>query len=180
MKRQKQYEFRGKGIDKTKDWFGGSLLKGNPKSNRPLSSKLPLHIVLRTHTKNSMRKPKAFGVVHTLLYSVAKKHGVKIYEYANVGNHLHLLVRIPHVRLWAAFIRELTGRLSQQMQGLKGPQKGEKYWAYRPFTRVVRGWRKAYQIAKDYVILNQLEGDGIIKRSEVKRLADLRAIYGFA
>ena len=162
VKRQKQYSFHGKAFE-AKDCFGGSLLSENPKTNpkgrRPLSSKLPVHLVLRTHTKNSMRKPGAFGMVHRVLFLTAKKHGVKMYKYSNNGNHLHIVVKIPHVKRWAAYIRELTGRLSQQMQKLKGREKGEKYWTYRPYTRVVKTWRKAYQILLEYVELNELEAD---------------------
>jgi hypothetical protein len=45
---------------------------------------------------------------------------------------------------------------------IMGSQKlTKKFWDYRPFSRVVE-WSKAYRIAKDYVLLNQLEGLGII------------------
>ncbi len=179
MRRQKQTSFEGEGFEKPKDWFGGHSFKTNAKSKRPLSSKLPIHVVLRTDHKNSMRKPKAFGVVDRILYKTAKKHGVKIYEYANVGNHLHLLLKIPHVRRWAAFIRELTGRISQELQQLKGPQKGAKYWSQRPFTRIVQGWRKAYKTAKEYVVLNRWEAEGRLSRKDFKSLAEMRLIFTF-
>ena len=184
MKRQKQYAFKGKGLEKPRDWFGGNTFgkskKTNPKTARPLSSKLPLHITLRTDTKNSMRKPKAFGLVHEIMIRTMKKHGVTLYDYSNVGNHLHILAKIPHVKRWPAFIRELTGRLSQEMQGLKGQEKGLKYWAHRPHTRVVQGWKKAFKIVKEYIHLNDLEAEGFISRKDFKRLADLRAFLGHA
>ncbi len=176
----KQTSFEGEGFEKPKNWFGGHSYKTNAKSKRPLSSKLPIHVVLRTNHKNSMRKPKAFGAVDKILHKTAKKHGVKIYEYANVGNHLHLLLKIPHIKRWAAFIRELTGRISQELQQLKGPEKGKKYWSKRPYTRIVQGWRKAYKTAKEYVMLNQWEAEGFINRKEVKRLKDLRALFDTA
>jgi hypothetical protein len=182
MKRQKQYAFRGKGLEKPRDWFGGSTIgnskKTNPKTARPLSSKLPLHLVLRTDSKNSMKKPKAFGLVHRILIRTMKKHGVTLYDYSNVGSHLHVLLKIPHVNRWPAFIRELTGRLSQEMQGLKGQAKGVKYWANRPYTRIVQGWKKAFKIVKEYIHLNDLEAEGFISRKQMKRVADLRAFLG--
>lgn len=184
MKRPKQFAFKGKGFEKPRDWFGGNIVgeskKTNPKTKRPLSSKLPIHLTLRTDTKNSMRKPQAFGLVHKILVRTMKKHGVTLYDYSNVGNHLHILLKIPHVRRWPAFIRELTGRISQEMQGLKGPQKGEKYWPYRPYTRVVQGWKKAFRIVKEYIHLNDLEAEGFISRRDFRRLADLRAFLGHA
>lgn len=126
-----------------------------------------------------MRKPKAFGRVNAQVYKTAKKYGIKIYEFANVGNHLHLLIRLPHVYRWAPFIRELSGQISAGMQDLKGPTKGEKYWASRPFTRIIRSWRKAYKDVKDYIVMNEWEAAGHIRRKDWKRLADLRAIFGF-
>lgn len=166
-------------MKKRKDFFGGSLLKGNAKTKRPMSSKLPIHLTLRTHTKNSMRKPRAFGLVNDLVYKTAKKHGVKIYEFANAGNHLHILLRLPHIRSWAAFIRELSGRISQEMQQLKGPEKGQKYWMHRPFTRLVAGWRKAFKTAKHYIVLNAWEADGHISRKDWKNLAEMREVFNF-
>ncbi len=125
-------------------------------------------------TKSVMRHPKTFGKVEGLIYSVARKHGVKVYKHANVGNHLHLAIKISHVRRWAGFIRELSGRIALACRHIKGDGG---FWLYRPHTRVVRGWKKAWQIVKDYVDLNQLEADGFISRREIKTLKDLRDIF---
>lgn len=179
-KRNKQLAFKGHGLERPKDTFGGHSFKTNAKSKRPISSKLPVHLVMRTDgRKFSMRKPKAFILVDRIVYRTAKKYGVKIYEFANVGNHLHVLIKLRHVRDWAGFIRELSGRISQEMQSLRGPQKGENFWPFRPFTRVVASWRKAYQDCRDYVILNRLEGDGHIKRADTRRLSELSALFGW-
>jgi REP element-mobilizing transposase RayT len=125
-----------------------------------------------------MRLPKTFRSVNQTVDRVCKKHGVRLYKYANVGNHLHMLIKVPHVRRWAPFIRELTGRIAQVAQGLKGPQKGiPKFWKQRPFTRIVRGWRRAFHTAKEYINLNFLEAEGFISRQETKTLKDLRAIF---
>lgn len=106
---------------------------------------------------------------------------MRIYKYANVGNHLHLLIKIRTRRAWAAFIRELSGRIAHVAQGLGGRMKGvDKFWKFRPYTRIVRGWREAFRIAKDYVQLNFLEAEGYIQRSETKTLRDLNAIWNRA
>ncbi|MEK6774189.1 MAG: hypothetical protein AABY64_09625, partial [Bdellovibrionota bacterium] len=39
--------------------------------------------------------------------------------------------------------------------------KKQKLWKYRPFTRVVKGW-KAYKTVKNYIQLNEQEALGII------------------
>lgn len=172
MKKQGQQAFKAKGFEKPKDWFGGSYLKSHPKSKRPLDSKMPLHIVLRSN-RSVLRLPKTYARINQLVEQIAKKYGVRIYEFANVGNHLHLLVKIPRVHLWAGFIRELTGRISQIAQGLTGREKGTAFWASRPFTRVVKGWNRAYRIVKDYLLLNRLEGEGLVARGSTARVIDL-------
>src|SRR6202142_2061365 len=124
-KRTKQLEFEG--LAKPGASFGGGLLKkGNPKTKRPLESKLPIHLVLRAN-RGGMRNPKAFTPVTEAVYKTAKKYGIKVYEYANVGNHLHLLIKLPHIRRWAPFIRELTGKIALKMGG-------QNFWKQRPFT----------------------------------------------
>lgn len=94
--------------------------------------------------------------------SLAKKYGIKIYEFANVGNHVHLLIKLSHRFTFSPFMRALSGTIALKVTGankLKGLKK--KFWDYRPWTRIVE-WKKAYTIAKDYVIQNHLEAIGFI------------------
>lgn len=173
-RRKNQQEFDGNGFQKPQDNFGGGLLKGNPKTSRPLASKLPIHLTLRAR-KSVLRTPKVFGSVNKIIREVAAKHGVKIYKMANVGNHLHLAIKLSHVRRWAAFIREMTGRLALLCRHLD-PGKG--FWLYRPHTRIIRGWKKAFQIVKDYIDLNIWEAENFISRKDIKAFKDLRLIFG--
>lgn len=171
--RKQQQEFTGGGFARPRDSFGGEMIKGNARSARPLDSKLPIHLTLRA-SKSVLRTPKHFGIVERIISDVARKHGVRIYKRANVGNHLHLAIKIPRIRQWAAFIRELTGRIGL---ALKSVMNGEKLWAQLPHTRVVRGWQKAFQIVKEYIELNILESEGYISRKDIKNLKDLRRIF---
>jgi REP element-mobilizing transposase RayT len=174
LKRQKQFTFSASEFIKPGDAFGGSLLKGNPKTARPLDSKLPVHLTLRAR-KSVLRLPKTFKTVQDLIEVTAKKYGVKIYEKANVGNHVHMVIKVKP-RLWARFIRELTGRIAQVLKDMGIGVEGT-FWRYRPHTRIVRGWKTPFKLALEYVRLNQLEALGFIKRSETKTLKDLRAIW---
>ena len=97
-----------------------------------------------------------------------KKYGVRLYDYANVSDHLHLLLKLRHIRDWAAFIRELTSRIAAIFSLVGG------FFAYRPFTQIVEGWGRAYRTARDYLYLNQLQADGIINRAQIKTLKDLK------
>ncbi len=175
-RRHKQFEFGGEGFGKPADKFGGSLLKGNPKGKRPLATKLPIHLVMRSG-KSVLRLPKTFGKVTEIINSTTRKYGVRIYESANVGNHVHLVIKISNLKLWAAFIRELSGRIAQVVGELVRRSAAEKFWLFRPFTRIVRGWQRAFKAVKEYVYLNQLEANGLISRKETKSLKDLSVIW---
>jgi REP element-mobilizing transposase RayT len=178
QRRPKQLQFQGEGLDKPNPCFGGNLLgpTTNPKRKRPLDSKLPIHLTLRAN-QSGMRAPNTHVGVNRIATSVARKYHVKLYEYANVGNHIHAVIKIPHAQAWAGFIRELTGRIALYMK-LKGRAiKEQRFWKYRPHTRLVQGWQQAFRTAKQYVVLNQLEAEGFISRKETKTLADLKLIF---
>jgi hypothetical protein len=69
------------GFDFLKDYkkeFGGSLLIGKRKSQRPLSSKHPLHLILKC-TGKSFFSPGHTGI-EKILRSQAKKYQIKIYD----------------------------------------------------------------------------------------------------
>ena len=151
--------------------FGGDLIgrTTNPKTARPLSSKLPIHLVLRSK-RSWMRTPRQFGAVNATVARVAKRHGVRVYEFANVGNHLHVLIRIAARPRWAPFIRELTGRLAML-------RAGGAEWVGRPFTRVVNGWRRAYRSVREYVRLNSWEAEHGLDGNGRRALRELRRVW---
>jgi REP element-mobilizing transposase RayT len=173
-KRSTQLTFQNSEFIKPGDSFGGALLKGNPKTARPLDSKFPTHLTLRAR-KSVLKLPKTFKTVESLIETTAKKYGVKLFKRANMGNHLHLVIQVSP-KLWARFIRELTGRIAQVLREM-GVSIEEGFWLYRPHTRIVRGWKKAFKIALEYVELNLLEVAGHISRRETKTLKDLRQIF---
>lgn len=173
----KQLSFQGRAF-KRDDCFGGQLLKGNARASRPIDSKLPLHLVLRSHGKVSMRNPHLFKKIEDAVEQTARKYGVRIYEWANVGNHAHFVLRVTKRQLWSSFIRELTGRIA--LLAKKTAKSKERFWLYKPFTRVVNGWRKAFRQVKDYVTLNRHEAEGVISRGDVKNSRELYAIWGDA
>ena len=173
----KQQEFKAKGLEKPKDTFGGSqFAKSNPKTKRPLESKLPLHVVLRAN-QGGMRLPKVYKQVNEMVVDIAKKHAVTIYEWTNVGNHIHLIVKLRNIISWNAYIRELTGRIALLLKRAKITKADQKFWRHRPFTRIVRSWQKAFRDAKEYVYLNWLEAERFISRQDTETLKDLRAIW---
>jgi len=166
MKRvAKQLHFNTQSIRKMHQ-FGGSLLKNShAKTARPLSTKHAMHVVLRSSLAKgewSLRSLKNQKLVETTIRTQAKKYGIKIYEFANVGNHLHLLIKLSNRFTFAPFMRAISGIIALKVTGArKAKELKQKFWDYRPWTRIVE-WKKAYRIAKDYVIQNHLEAIGYI------------------
>lgn len=172
----KQQAFQG--FKRTRPEFGGTLLKGNAKTKRPLDSKKPLHLVLRSRHEMSLRSPRVFGDVNLTMKKAAEKYGFTIYAFANVGDHLHVLLRVTNRHLWAAFIREVTGRIAQLVQRLSN--RATKVWAHKPFTRVVQTWRKDFENVKRYIFLNELEGGHVISANEKRMLQVLKKFWSDA
>lgn len=170
---------------------GGTLRnKRAGRGARPLSSKEPLHLVLKVWRKHlrseSLRTPANFQLIQDIIRQYSKKFFVKIEQISIQGDHLHALIRTSRRSQFQHFFRVVSGQIAQRFQiegrlkfvtipaaqaaatsKIKTPQpkaktKGTRLFKYRPYTRVVRG-RKAYQTAKNYIQLNEQEAKGNIK-----------------
>lgn len=166
MKRKQPFlplsEFKKLGVKE----FGGSLLKGNPKEARPLSTKKAIHLVLRSSVakgKLSFLTANNMARIEKTIHSVAKKLGVKVYRYANSGNHLHLIILPSSRPAFNAYIRSVTGIIARIVTGRERGQ-GENaavdsFWDARPFTRIIE-WGREFKSVSQYLNLNILEAVG--------------------
>jgi REP element-mobilizing transposase RayT len=131
--------------------FGGTLLKkAKNRHDRPVSSKHPMHLVLKsTQAKGRF----GFGTsvnakkIRSIVDDHCTRYGVKKIQYSNNFNHLHLMVKFPSRRIYLKFIRSLTASIALAVSGasklksLKSIFGGKKFWDFRPYSRVVFGWR---------------------------------------
>ena len=171
--RSPQLKFKDKRLSNQLS-FGGSLMtKAKNRHARPVSSKDPMHLVLRSTKAKGAHSfgNRNAGKVRTIVNAHCKRYGVKLIEYSNNFNHLHMLVKFSSRAAYLRFIRSITGHLALAVSGANKKKSlqtifGAKgFWDFRPFTRVIRSWR-GYRIALDYLTLNQLEAEGILpKRS---------------
>ena len=140
--------------------FGGSLQKGKRKSARPLNPKTTLHIVLKSSRARgawSMLRHKT--KIRDLLERVANENQIKIYQYSNVGNHLHLLVQLKDRKCFQKFLRVFSGRVALLVTGAKKGNAQGPFWNERPFTRIVE-WGRDFKRMAYYFIKNELESRG--------------------
>ena len=192
---------------------GGQLRqKKLGRGQRPLSSKEPVHLVLKCHPGylkyKSLRAPANFWVINKTLQRYAKRFGIKIEQVSIQSDHVHLLLRCSRRSFYKAFFRVVAGQISQRLEKLEllkvtdtpartqfqSPATKSKValalegrrgkvsatvraklkcrlWIYRPFTRVVRGYR-SYVIVRNYIQLNEQEARGRISY-QAKRLRGL-------
>lgn len=140
-------------------FFGGTwCTKRKFRVARPLSTKAPIHLILKsTQAKGrlSFSTPTNRKLILALLMKTSRKWGVQVIQFANVGNHLHLMIKLGNLRTYKPFICALTGGIPRHLKW-----RGGKFWNYRPFTRVVQGLR-ALLTLRDYLVVNQLEGGGV-------------------
>lgn len=162
--------------------FGGMYLKNsNPKKKRPLSIKRSSHLVMRSlHAKGSRSFLRFDTKIQDILSRQGRRFGVKVYRFANGGNHLHLVVLPSSRRGFNSFIRTISGLIARLVLGAeKGSAKGLKFWEKRPFTRIVE-WGRDYKNVCAYLLQNTLEALGFIDyqprktrygsgRSDIKR-----------
>ena len=143
--------------------FGGSLLKGNPRSPRPLSLKRPLHLVLRSSiARGDLSLLRRAREIEDLVHRTARASDVKVYRFANSGNHLHLIVRPRTRRAFHAFIRAITGLIARLVLcAERGRAHGTRFWDARPFTRIIE-WGREFRQVGDYLLQNILEARGLI------------------
>jgi REP element-mobilizing transposase RayT len=187
--RQKQLSFN----KSKKSDFGGSLLTSNPKEQRPLSTKKTIHLVLKSKVafgQRSLLAPRFVDKVNFIVQSQARLCGVRIYSFVNVGNHIHLIVKITNRTLYKRFIRAVTGLIARlitnkqrsqakhlsgsaesstsaskdsaslKMQSDKQSTQKAGFWLARPFTRYVT-WGNEYSRVKKYMIKNQKQAQQI-------------------
>lgn len=143
--------------------YGGTLRRDKRRRGaRPVSRRHALHMVFKSDNAKgptSFLHPRCRVILHRTLKQMARRYGLRIHEVGICGNHFHVLVRFQNRRLLMAFNKVFTSTLVKR---LCGSQKlDRRFFDFRPFTRVVESCR-GYEIARDYVLLNQLEGLRVI------------------
>jgi REP element-mobilizing transposase RayT len=144
--------------------YGGALLRtrAGRAHGRPLSTRDTMHLVLRSSRATGAQSFRRHTArLDAILRKFSARYGVRVLSFANVGNHLHLQIKLSNRQLYKPFIRALTAAIAMAVTGASRWKKMDgKFWDYRPFSRVVKSWR-GFLALKDYIYINQLEGAGV-------------------
>lgn len=171
--------------------FGGSDLTSHPKEQRAIPLDRPIHLVMRSlyakGPRSFLRKDLAESIF-AIIERQARRFNVKLYRYANAGNHLHMVVKPSSRRGYKGFIRSISGLMARLVlkverglslntiaQGSKKQRVNDKnfnsskdaavkknrFWQSRPFTRIL-SWGRDFKGVSDYLMQNTLEAIGFI------------------
>lgn len=172
-------------LKRGKSDYGGDLLKtrAGRARPRPLSTRETMHLVLRSTKakgEHSFLRPQHDRSLRRITAKFAVKFGVRIISMANVGNHIHIHLKLSSRFTYNAFIRAITGAIAVAIVGKRSqgnPKTGDagsgvrKFWDRRPFTRVVVSLRAILNL-RDYIRMNELEGLGF-SRTETRQMVPI-------
>jgi REP element-mobilizing transposase RayT len=144
---------------------GGQSRKGMRKIMRPFDPKQPLHLVLKSSQATgaqSMLQSRYKTPIEELTRKIAKRRGVQLLMFVNVGNHLHALVLCRRRPAFRTFLRELAGAIACLMTGAHKGAPG-MFWDQPVYTRIV-SWGREVRNLEQYFIKNLFEATGLLTR----------------
>src|SRR5262249_11380628 len=101
----------------------------------------------------SMLRPRAEKRIKHLVHVTAASHGVRVHRFANVGNHLHLVIRAKKRSSYQNFLRALSGLIARAVTGAKKGKRVGQFWTSLAYSRVVT-WGRELRTVNFYVIMN--------------------------
>ena len=114
--------------------------------------------------RRSFKTKENEGPVWDIILKHAKKNNIRLYEYSNGGNHLHILLRAKTREAYDRFIRSITGLIARHVgKSERGVPLKRKFWDARPFTRIVGFAKREFETVKRYFLRNDLEALGWIR-----------------
>ena len=160
---------------------GGTLRQRRKgRRSRPLSTREPLHCVFKINSDHfklrGLRHAQSFQLIHQIVNQYSRRFHVGVEQISIQSDYLHLLIRSKRRSQFHHFFRVVAGQIAQRFEQRswivtdtpKKPAKGKSretqgagLWRYRPYSRVVRGY-KAYLVVRDYIQLNEQEALGNI------------------
>lgn len=149
---------------------GGGSTKGKRKERRPLATKKWMHLVLKSTAakgKYSMLSPANAQRVEKIVNQKAKKFGIDLKNFVNMGNHIHFQLRIVSRSGFQAFLRAITCLIARAVTGAKRGKSFGKFWDGLAFTRIISTLEELVRL------------EGYLKANEIERQMgyQARAIY---
>jgi REP element-mobilizing transposase RayT len=101
-------------IKPTKKEHGGMHSFGRRRSRRPLTTKEPLHVTLRSDfARGSRSLLRHRPLIYYVIKKASKRFDIRVYQKAICGNHIHLLIRGRSRTDIQNFFRVVAGHIAQ-------------------------------------------------------------------
>jgi REP element-mobilizing transposase RayT len=152
---------------------GGVSRTGQRKTSRPIEPSLPLYIALRSSRargKWSLQKATTESRIQEIMRELAQRHGVKVFEYANGGDQIHLLLRAKSRQGFQAFLRAFAGLTARLVTGAKKGKPSGRFWDALTFSRVL-AWGKEFDAVRDLVSKGDLDSLEPLFKTKKRRAA---------
>jgi hypothetical protein len=157
-------DFKSYWKNSSRKTHGGIYSTGKRKSKRPFDSKKPIHLVVRSSRAVGSRSfwhPNNKSKVDSIVHKFAAQNGIKIFDYSNNGNHLHISLKAPDRRAFQKYLRTAAGLIPRLITKAKKGEPRGKFWDALAFTRVA-DWGRSFNNLRAYIYRNVLEAAGII------------------
>jgi REP element-mobilizing transposase RayT len=154
---------------KLKLCHGGLSQRGKRKEKRTIIPNKWIHLCLKSSKAighlSFWHKDKR-DKIQNLIKRKSRQHFVELKEAVNMGNHIHMKIRVKHPVYFRAFLRSITGMIARIMTGAKRGNKFGKFWDALAFTRVLttnfevrqlEGYFKANRIEREKGYLARLD-----------------------
>jgi len=137
---------------------GGVVGVGRRKLERPVSTRRPMHLVLSSdRAKGAWSLRRHDRAVRETLRTVARRFGIRVYDFANVGSHLHLLVRARRRAQFQGFLRSFAGIVARRVTGARRGHPAGAFFNGLAWSRIV-SWGRDYFGVRHYIFRNVIEG----------------------
>ena len=130
---------------------GGEISRGKRKLKRPLSTKQWIHLVLKSDKANgklSLLAARNAKWIDRLINTKARKFGVEVKDFVNMGNHIHFEIRIINRMGFQNFLRSVTTMIARHVTGARKGKKFGKFWKDLAFTRVITSYMELSHLQK--------------------------------
>ena len=140
-------------------WHGGAKSLGHRKVARPLSAKKWIHLNLKSKRAQgewSFLHRKNRRLVSETLKFQARRWGIELKDWVNMGNHLHIKCRFSQRHNFQNFLRRVTALIARRITSARKGVKIGRFWDGLAFTRILKTSFEELQL-KHYFAANRIE-----------------------
>ncbi len=152
---------------------GGSLHVGRRRTRRPLSTKEPIHLVLKSDFATGARQlTEHRQIFERVLKKAARLYRIRVYGKGLARTHIHLVILGKRRIDLQNFFRVLAGHIAQEIlsqhpiqnheAGTAPRERENRFWQLRIYSKIV-SWGQEFKYVLNYVLQNALEAIGAIR-----------------